>query len=188
MTDTAPLPKRRLFLVKRKMQLRIIFLVTGAVALAVALIGTDIYLTIGRDIVRDLMDPGLYGVFKHAAAVTVVKMAVYLAVVAFLAMLLSHKMAGPVYRFERSAAAVSGGDLTHRVHLRRGDDMGDLQEAFNAMVESLQKKAAGDAALAGRLSRALEELSKKEGLPPDLLRRLQDLKADAGRLSSGFKV
>ena len=58
--------------------------------------------------------------FKHVAVVTAVKMSLYLAAVAFIALLLSNKMAGPLYRFERSMETVSGGDLTHRVRLRKG--------------------------------------------------------------------
>lgn len=179
---------RRVFLVKRKMQVKIILLVTGAVALAVALIGGDIYWTVGRDIVRDLMDPGLYGLFKHTAVLTAVKMCFYLGGVAFLSLLLSNKMAGPVYRFERSADVVAGGDLTHRVKLRQGDELGDLQNAFNRMVESLQKKVSIDASLAARLSRQLDDLSRAEGLSPDATQRLKELKTEVDHLASGFKI
>lgn len=180
--------QRRVFLVKRKMQVKIILMVLGAVGVAVALIGGDIYLAVGRDIVRDLMDPGLYGLFKHAALVTVIKMVLYLGAVAFLALLLSNKMAGPVYRFERSARTVSGGDLTHRVHLRKGDELMDLQDAFNGMMDALHKTASQDAALAARVSKQLDELAKAGGLPPAALQRLQELKTEVEHIGAGFKV
>lgn len=180
--------QRRMFLVKRKMQFKIIALVLGAVALAVGLIGGDIYFAIGRDIVRDLMDPGLYGLFKHAALVTLVKMVFYLAGVAFLALLLSNKLAGPAYRFEASARKVAAGDLTHRVKLRHGDELTDLQEAFNGMMESLHKAASQDAALAARVARQLEELAGSEAMPPAALRRLKELQTEVAHIGKSFKV
>jgi methyl-accepting chemotaxis protein len=193
--ETPPAPprllsngQRRVFLVKRRLQLRIIFLVLGAVALGVFLIGLDVYRTIGQDIVRDLMDPGLYGLFKHVAVVTALKMFFYLGAVAFLALLLSNKMAGPLYRFERSMETVSGGDLTHRVHLRKGDELQDFQDAFNAMVEAVHRIASKDAALVSRVARQLEDISKADGLPAEALRRLGELKAEVEHITSGFKI
>jgi methyl-accepting chemotaxis protein len=180
--------QRRVFLVKRNLQIRIILLVLGAVAAAIGLIGLDLYRTIGQDIVRDLMDPGLYGLFKHAALVTAVKMGLYLLAVAFLAMLLSNKMAGPLYRFERSMETVSTGDLTHRVHLRKGDELQDFQGSFNAMLQSLHERGTKDAALAARVAKQLDDMSKAGGLPPEALRRLQEIKAEVEHITAGFKV
>jgi signal transduction histidine kinase len=179
--------KRRVFLVKRRLQLKFILVVVGAVTIAVGLIGFDIYRTIGRDIVRDLMAPDLYGMFQNAALITVVKISFYLMVVAFLALLLSHKMAGPVYRFERSARIVADGDLTHRVHLRAGDELVDLQNEFNNMLATIHKKVSQDAALAARVARRLEDLSKG-GLAPDAVQRLAEIKMEVEHIGGGFKL
>jgi methyl-accepting chemotaxis protein len=180
--------QRRVFLVKRTLQFKIIMLVLGAVTIAVGLIGFDIYWTVGRDIVRDLMDPGLYGLFQHAAVVTAIKISFYLLGVAFVALLLSNKMAGPVYRFEKSARSVAQGDLTHRVRLRTGDELIDLQNEFNAMLESLHTKASQDVALAARISRQLDDLSKVQGLPSDVLQRISELKTEVAHVGNGFKL
>jgi methyl-accepting chemotaxis protein len=194
MNNTPPPPsllssgQRRVFLIKRKLQIKIILLVLGAVAIGIGLIGFDIYWTVGRDIVRDLMDPGLYGLFKHAAVVTVVKISFYLVGVAFMALLVSNKMAGPVYRFERSAQTIAKGDLTYRVHLRTGDELIDLQDAFNGMMDSLHQKVSQDAALAARVARRLDELAKTPGLPPESIQRLGELKTEVEHLGSGFKI
>jgi methyl-accepting chemotaxis protein len=180
--------QRRVFLVKRALQIKIILLVLGAVTIGVGLIGFDIYWTVGRDIVRDLMDPGLYGLFKHAALVTAIKISFYLVGIAFLALLLSNKMAGPVYRFEKSARSIAGGDLTHRVRLRTGDELIDLQNEFNAMLESLHQKASQDAALAARISRQMDDLSKASNLPPEALQRLSEMKTEVEHIGNGFKI
>ncbi len=54
------------------------------------------------------------------------------AVVGFVVMLLiSHKIAGPLYRFEKSLEETSKGDLTNRFNLRSDDQMHDLAEKMN---------------------------------------------------------
>lgn len=58
----------------------------------------------------------------------------------FIVMLLvSHKLAGPLYRFEKSLEETGKGDLTHRFKLRTDDQMASLAEKmneFNARMEA----------------------------------------------------
>jgi methyl-accepting chemotaxis protein len=187
--SSAPIDgKRRVFLVKRGLQIKFILLILGAVSIALALIGFDMYLTVGRDIVQDLMSPDLYGLFQHAAVITVVKISFYLVGVAFLALLLSNKLAGPVYRFESSSRLVAEGDLTHRVHLRAGDELVDLQNAFNLMMDRLHGKVAQDVTLAARIAKRMEDVSKMPGLPAEALQRIVELKTEVEHIGTGFKI
>ncbi len=51
---------------------------------------------------------------------------------------LSHKIAGPLYRFDQSFKAVAQGNMSLRVHLRKGDEALELTQSFNAMMETLE--------------------------------------------------
>lgn len=48
-------------------------------------------------------------------------------------LLASHKIAGPLYRFEKSLEKISGGDLTYRFVLRERDQMNLLAERINEL-------------------------------------------------------
>ena len=50
---------------------------------------------------------------------------------------LSHRLAGPFYRFEKTLEQVERGDLTPRVKLRKNDQFVELEDALNRFVESL---------------------------------------------------
>jgi len=64
---------------------------------------------------------------------------VILAFIIFLGgIFLSHKIAGPIYRIERTAAAIREGDLTAIFHTRRGDDIKETTDALQEMVASLR--------------------------------------------------
>jgi methyl-accepting chemotaxis protein len=162
--------------------------VLSSVFLAVCLIGWDIYYTFGRDIVRDLMDPGLYELFLDVNKVLAAKIILYMAVVAIVAVFISHRLAGPIYRFERSTESVAQGDLTHRVQLRKGDELFDLQDRFNEMIESLQNRVLKDRSLAQRLSKQIDDLTRSPGLSPDALKRLQEIKSEIDHLTADFKA
>ena len=67
--------------------------------------------------------------------------------IAFLTVFFSHKLAGPLYRFEKACHNVIGGDYTERIALRKGDEMQNLAGLFNEMVVVTGEriKALGDA-------------------------------------------
>jgi nitrogen fixation/metabolism regulation signal transduction histidine kinase len=46
----------------------------------------------------------------------------------------SHRVAGPVYRFEKTFKAVIEGDYTESIHLRRGDELQNLATLINKAV------------------------------------------------------
>ncbi len=53
-------------------------------------------------------------------------------------------MAGPVYHFERVCKAIAKGDYSQRIHLRKGDQLMDLQEDFNAMMDRIEAELKKD--------------------------------------------
>jgi methyl-accepting chemotaxis protein len=68
--------------------------------------------------------------------------------------LLSHRIAGPLYRFEKIIKQIELGDLTTRMDLRRTDQLTELKEALNTMAGALD----------GRLSNIKKGLSEIERL------------------------
>lgn len=57
--------------------------------------------------------------------------------------LLSHRVAGPAYRFMRTFEAMRDGDLSVDVHLRRGDYLTDVADSYNEMIGTLRAEVAG---------------------------------------------
>lgn len=53
---------------------------------------------------------------------------------------ISHKIAGPLFRFEKELKLIGEGDLTIKIWLRKDDQLKDLSESLNAMTENLNAK------------------------------------------------
>ena len=188
MTD-APKFQRRTILVKRSLQLKYIGLVFVSVLLASLIVGGDIYITMSRMMLAE--NPGLAPAFAQFDAIILVKIALYLAIILLISLFVSHRVAGPIYRFEKSARAIGTGDLTHRVSLRTGDELVELQEEFNGMVGRLQAMVQKDrnlaARLAGRVEAALRKLAPGEA-PLSLREDLSSIKIELDHLTRSFKV
>lgn len=73
-------------------------------------------------------------------------------------LLVSHKIAGPLYRFEKSLDEICRGDLTHRFTLRSKDEMGELADKLNRFNSKMEHDVA-------RIQRGIDEL---EGLIEEL--------------------
>jgi len=52
-------------------------------------------------------------------------------------LLVSHKIAGPMFRFEKDLERVARGDLKFKFHLRDGDQLADVVSSLNLMVDNL---------------------------------------------------
>lgn len=65
--------------------------------------------------------------------------------------LLSHRIAGPLYRFEKVLNEITAGDLTKRISLRKTDQLNELKEALNILMESFDQRL-------GRMKGSLSDL------------------------------
>lgn len=103
----------------------------------------------------------------------------------------SHKIAGPLYRFEQSLDEIGAGDLTHRFTLRSKDQLGELAGKMNEFSSRLEGAVAGIKGELGGLDSALSAV--KAGIAEgadrqELLRRVEEAKKriEALEKAAGF--
>jgi len=53
---------------------------------------------------------------------------------------LSHRIAGPIFRFEKTLEEVAEGDFTTRISLRKTDQLKKLQSTFNTALDKIDQK------------------------------------------------
>jgi methyl-accepting chemotaxis protein len=177
--------QRKTVLVKRSLQLKYIGMVFLSVLVASLIVGGDVYYSLSQVMLTEC--PSVTDRVVQFNAFIIAKVALYLVLMLLISLYVSHRFAGPIYRFEKSAQAVGSGDLTHRVSLRTGDELMELQEEFNGMVAGLQSLVQRDRNLAARLSDRVEELSRKAG-DAALREDLKALKVELDHLTKSFTV
>lgn len=145
--------QRKTILIKKKLQYRYMALIFLSVLIAFLVVGLDLIWTISKVVNDHPMIQPLLEDMLNMVPLFMIKVAMYMAIVLIMSAVVSHRMAGPIYKFEKSCAIVASGDLTHRVYLRKGDQLDELQDHFNKMMvavnalakqlESFKAEAAG---------------------------------------------
>ena len=159
--------KRRKVVVKRGFQFRYAMVVLALFVLAAFMVWWETFQSLrGLADVGLIRDPQILQLLHDINKVVLTKISIALALVWFLSVLLSHYLAGPIYRIEVGLNALRSGDLIQRMHLRRYDELKPLAVLFNDTLETLrgavreQRQAVEDAA--ERLERVALTLQGKE--------------------------
>jgi methyl-accepting chemotaxis protein len=135
--------RRRKYLIKKGLQFRYIGIVFALVILASIVTGYTVFATgwtlLGEKLASVYPQGRLLYVFKAVNMALMRNLLLASPFIFVLALLFSHRIAGPVYRLERSLDEIARGNLALQIKLRRGDELQDLAEIINTMTENLRK-------------------------------------------------
>jgi len=129
--------QRKTVIVKRGIQYRYMFLISFTSFIAFMLVIVDIIWSLHKFVETHPMVTPLLGEIFSSIPLMLVKITLYLIVVVILSAVVSHKIAGPIYKFEKICELISKGDITQRVYLRKGDALDELKNSFNMMIEKI---------------------------------------------------
>ena len=189
--------RRRTYLIKTGLQLRYMGIIISTMLLVAFGVGWIIYHTSWSQIANtpDLTLDKLSDIFDSVNMLLTRWIVVFVFVIAILSIFVSHKIAGPVYRLEETTRTIASGDLTQKIHLRHGDELKDLQDAFNTMSDSLAKMVAKDREVIAKLITAgnqLRESVQKKNLDPKQLESVADelhnIIEELKLVTTGFKI
>ena len=110
--------------------------------------------------------------------------------VAGISILFTHKIAGPIYKIERSFRQIMDEkDLSLRVFLRTGDELQELAEEINRLLDHLHNSMLIDQQKSEALLAKLEHaIQGADTAPPELLAQLQDIRQRLEESSPRFRV
>jgi methyl-accepting chemotaxis protein len=193
MADNAQAPagkpafQRKTILIKKGLQYRYMALITISVLVAFLIVGLDLIWTLSKFVnERPMMQPMLEEM-ASMGPLFLIKVVMYMIIVLIMSAVVSHRMAGPIFKFEKSCATLAEGDLTHRVWLRKGDHLEDLQEQFNNMAAALQQSVKESRDSVAVVKTRLETAAAKPEAAP-LKAELEAAAAGLGEVLSGLKT
>jgi methyl-accepting chemotaxis protein len=180
--------KRRKFIVKRRLQYSLLIL-----ALSYALFfmfSVAMLLFIPNSIHLHQIDPTSAEASQLANGILFLHSKYWptvllpLAVIALHSILISHKIAGPLYRFSRIFAALEEGRLPRPEKLRKGDYLQDEMDQINRMVVSLRSRIGEIQRINGNFSEELSAFCRNKGrvLPESEFQLLKGLEFRAVKL------
>jgi len=99
------------------------------------------------------------------------KFILFIGLLAWASIYLTHKIAGPIYRFNVSLMELRDGNMKIRIHLRRGDEAQSVAKTFNMAAESLDT----------RFSNLQSLVEQKKEKPKELI---QDLEHELNQITT----
>ena len=100
--------------------------------------------------------------------------------VTIMTLLMSHSIAGPLWRIEQTAKAVGAGDMAVRIHLREKDEIRSLADQMNNMVETIGTRLKDISAtvmvLDETVGRLRAHMDDKESDPEESLRMMAEIR------------
>lgn len=179
--------KRRHFFVKKEYQFKFI-LKFCLIVLAGSIISTGLTLFFSQGTLTSSFENSRLVVKNTALAILpaiiytniITILMISLATIAVV-LFLSHKIAGPMFRFEKELKLIGDGDLTKTIQLRKDDQIKDMAESLNGMTANLHGKILD-------IQKSIEKLigaAKKQEAPLELIEELDRLRQS---INNQFKL
>jgi methyl-accepting chemotaxis protein len=137
---------RRQYFIKKDFQARfiarfiLILIIGGVISVGMTLLTTRGTLTTSFVDSRLVIQDTPLVILPSVVLTTVISILVVGIIAAIVMLLVSHKIAGPMFRFEKDIERITGGDLKSHINLRKGDQFQEMVKTLNTMIDSLNSK------------------------------------------------
>jgi len=171
-------PKRRVYLVDRRFQLKYTLVLAGAGLLVALVFGLWIWQAHRQSLEMAVTDPTLRAVLEagdRQLLLVFVGIAVTMsAALGLVGLVLTHHVAGPIYVMSHYLSALAQGRYPRMRPLRRGDELKDFFELFQRAVAAMREREVRHAAAS---EDAIERMRAASARAPELEGAVRALEA-----------
>ena len=129
---------RKQYLIKKGFQLRFMIIIIAAMLLIALVTSWSIYSAVMQTLINQFHGENL-ALIKHAITYRLfIRSLLLIFAIAVLSIFISHRMAGPVYKFENTLKALVRGEKVREIGLRKRDEFYDLATAINSLIKSMK--------------------------------------------------
>jgi len=129
---------RKRYLLKKGFQLRFTLVIIGAMILIALVTGFSIYSAVTQTLVTQFHGENL-ALIKHAITYKLLMRSILLIIaIAIISIFISHRIAGPVYKFEQTLRALAQEKEVQEIRLRKHDEFYDLAMAINNLSKLMK--------------------------------------------------
>ncbi len=193
--------KRKNYFINKSFQAEFILKFCGLVALGCVIFGIIVYIFSNRTlttsfensrlVVKSTTSYLLPGLLFGGIIVGLVSVVIAYIIV----LLMTHRLVGPVYRFEKHAQKIGSGELYSNLNIRKKDQFQNLVTSFNNMTDDLSMGLLNVIKVSEKIDNLIEKLSDNTNnemlLKEDIKGVVSELKKDKQGLKKAlgyFKI
>lgn len=136
---------RKKYIVKKDLQLRLFLELVIFMFFVAALVGITVFIVLYRTLIDDLGQTGLIYVSKAISFQLIWWFLPTVFAIVIISVFLTHKIAGPIFVFQRAVKQMSEGQETRTIRLRKHDKLNDFAEDLNRLIERANKEKSPEA-------------------------------------------
>ncbi len=173
--------RRKQYLILKEFQLKYVGIILLLMFLTAALCSYVVYYTsmivMGEKLANVYPQGRLMSIVNIVNSHILLSLILVTPLVVIMGIFLSHKIAGPLFRIERTIRNMTSGDLSEHIVLRKGDQLASLADVVNDMSDKLRQDISANKE---RLTAALASI--------DTLKRKSQGGADVDNIEKNIKL
>lgn len=188
--------KRRQYIVDKKFQFKYLFYILTMMVSTVIIVSFTIFFVIWEKLIKELFyipdaAKRLSNIFISTSEILILPIVILLVIFSIIAILFSHKIAGPIYRVEKIAEELKNGNLNINVRFRKGDELHHLADALNNMISGIKSLISTDKKIIDSLivvvTKLQNDIKKSKGLKRDVKFTIKKLNIIVNKLKKSIE-
>jgi|DewCreStandDraft_4_1066084.scaffolds.fasta_scaffold00712_67 signal transduction histidine kinase len=192
--------KRRQYIVDKKFQYKYLFNILTMTFFTIIVVAFTTFFILWEKIIKEFFyipdaAKKLGDIFISTSQILILPVIILIVIFSIIAILFSHKIAGPIYRVEKIAEELKNGNLNISVRFRKDDELHHLAEALNNMISGIKNMIAADKKIINNLvlivSKLQNDIKKSKGLKKDVkftIKKLNTIVTQLKKSIEKFKV
>ena len=156
---------RRNYLISKRFQFKYVFYVLAFMFMIAWLSGYTVYYTLftlmGEKLANVYPQGRLMDIFKTVNTTLLLRIALIVPFVVMISILITHRIAGPIFSMQRYLGEVAKGNFSSILKLRKRDELKDLAAAINKMTHNLGMSVQENRALVAEICDLLGDLNSR---------------------------
>lgn len=188
--------KRRQYIVDKKFQFKYLFYILAMMVSTVLIVSFTIFFVIWEKIIKEFFyipdaAKRLSDIFITTSEILIFPIVILLVIFSIIAILFSHKIAGPIYRVKKIAEELKNGNLNINVRFRKGDEFHDLADVLNKMILGIKSLILLDKKIIDSLivivTKLQNDIKKSKGLKKDVKFTINKLNIIVSKLKKSIE-
>lgn len=137
--------RRKRYFIKGSLQVKYLRFIILSMIFPVLLVSGCLYYLIFNIVAQEIAIPEsiaytLFPAVRRVNIIILIGFPVIFIIMLIWAILLSHRIAGPIHRLQKELERISKGDFSVRIKFRRKDEIGQIAEGINKVLDKIQNK------------------------------------------------
>ena len=127
---------RRQYIVKKGFQIRFMIIIIAAMLLIALITGLSIYSAVMQTLINQFHGENLALIKQAITYKLFIRSLLLVFAIAILSVFISHRTAGPIYKFEQILRSLAQGKEVKEIKLRKRDEFYELASAINTLIQT----------------------------------------------------